>query len=264
MKIGFIGCGVMANAIMGGIIESGLCRPEEIIGADPVPESRERTKVRNGIRVTDRNQAVLEESDYVFLAVKPQYYDGMIAQIRDHVRKDQVLISIGAGKTLDYLNRQFGRPVKIVRVMPNTPAQVGEGMSAVCPNKEVTDEEAAEVLKILSTFGKAEIMPEGLFDIVTGLSGSGPAYVFMFIEALADAAVNGGMPRKQAYTFAAQTVAGSARMLLETGLHPGQLKDMVTSPAGTTIAGVRALEAGNFRSAVFEAVTAAAEKSALL
>lgn len=134
-------------------------------------------------------------------------------------------------------------------------------MSAACPNEYVTGEEADKVLKILSSFGKAEFMPENLFDIVTGVSGSGPAYAFMFIEALADAAVNGGMQRKQAYTFASQTVLGAARMVMETGKHPGELKDMVSSPAGTTIAGVRTLEDYGFRKAVIEGVTAAYEKS---
>ena len=145
--------------------------------------------------------------------------------------------------------------------MPNAPAQVGEGMSAACPNEYVTEEETQRALNILNAFGKAEIMPENLFDIVTGVSGSGPAYVFMFIEAMADAAVNGGMQRKQAYTFAAQTVLGAAKMVLETGKHPGELKDMVSSPAGTTIAGVRELELGGLRTTVIEGVTAATEKS---
>lgn len=261
MKLGFIGCGIMANAMMSGIIRAGLYRPEDIIGGDPYAESRSKTRQANGICVTDNNLTVLEESDYVFFTVKPQYYTAMISQIKEHVRNDHVIISIGAGRTLSYLAEQFDRPVKVVRVMPNTPARVGEAMSAVCPNEYVTAEETERVLKILRTFGRAEIMPEHLFDIVTGVSGSGPAYVFMFIEALADAAVNGGMPRTQAYTFAAQTVLGSAKMLLETGKHPGELKDMVTSPAGTTIAGVRVLEEMGLRSAVIEGVTAATEKS---
>ena len=254
----------MANAMMSGIIKAGLYRPEDIIGGDPSAESREKTKENNHITVTDDNLAVLDQCDYVFFTVKPQYYSKMIAGIRDHIREDHVIISIGAGRTLSYLNEQFGRPVKVVRVMPNTPAQVGEAMSAACPNPYVSDEEADKVMEILRTFGKAEQMPESLFDIVTGVSGSGPAYVFMFIEAMADAAVDGGMPRSQAYTFAAQTVLGSARMLLETGKHPGELKDMVTSPAGTTIAGVRVLEEMGLRSAVIEGIAAATEKSIAL
>jgi len=261
MKLGFIGCGVMANAMMGGIIKAGLYRPEDIIGGDPSYESRSKTALANGIHVTENNIAVLEESEYVFFTVKPQYYTSMISQIRDHIREDHVIISVGAGRTLSYLEDQFQKPVKTVRIMPNTPAQVGEGMTAVCPNQYVSDEETEKVLELLRTFGKAERMPEHLFDVVTGVSGSGPAYVFMFIEALADAAVDGGMPRQQAYTFAAQTVYGAAKMVMETGKHPGELKDMVTSPAGTTIAGVRVLEEMGLRSAVFEGAAAATEKS---
>ena len=262
MKLGFIGTGVMANAMMGGIIKNGLYKPEEILGADPFEAGRKKAQEQNGINVTDSNVEVVENCDIVFFTIKPQYYADMIAGIKDHVREDQLFISIGAGRTLDYIAEQFGdKKVKVVRVMPNTPAQVGEGMAAACPNEYVTEEEAQKAVEILSAFGKAEIMPENLFDIVTGVSGSGPAYVFMFIEAMADAAVNGGMQRKQAYTFAAQTVLGSAKMVLETGKHPGELKDMVTSPAGTTIAGVRMLEEYGLRNAVIEGVTAATEKS---
>lgn len=262
MKLGFIGCGVMANAIMGGIIEAGLYRPEAIWGADLFEAGRKRTQETYGIHVTDSNREVLENCDTVFFTIKPQYYAEMIEGIKDQVREDHLLISIGAGRTLAYIEEQFGgKEVKVVRVMPNTPAQVGEGMSAACPNRFVTEEETQRTLEILRAFGKAEVVPESLFDIVTGVSGSGPAYVFLFIEAMADAAVNGGMQRAQAYTFAAQTVLGAAKMVLETGKHPGALKDMVTSPAGTTIAGVRELEAGGLRTTVIEGVTAATEKS---
>lgn len=258
--LGFIGCGVMANAMIGGIIKAGLFKPEEILGSDPSELCRERTECNNGIKVTDSNKEIVEKCDTIFIAVKPQYYSEVISEIKETV-SGQLIISIGAGRTLEYLADQFGKPVKIVRVMPNTPAQVGEAMSAACPNENVSDEETARALEILRAFGKAEVVPEKLFDIVTGVSGSGPAYVFMFIEAMADAAVNGGMQRAQAYTFAAQTLLGSAKMLLETGKHPGELKDMVTSPAGTTIAGVRALEEGGLRTTVFEGVMAATDKA---
>lgn len=261
MKLGFIGCGVMANAMMGGIIKAGLYQPEDIWGADPFEGSRQKTKEVNGINVTDNNIEVLENCDTVFLTVKPQYIEGVIEGIKDHVTDKNLFVCIAAGITLDYLEEHFGSSVKAIRVMPNTPAQVGEGMAAACPNKNVTEEEKNRALEILRSFGSAELMPENLFDIVTGVSGSGPAYVFMFIEAMADAAVNGGMQRKQAYVFAAQTVLGAAKMVLETGKHPGELKDMVSSPAGTTIAGVRALEKGNLRSTVIEGVMAATNKS---
>lgn len=262
MNLGFIGCGTMANAIIGGVIRAGLYKPDEIWGSAPSEKSRNRAAELNGIHVTADNTEVVNNCDTIFLSVKPQLYDSVIDGIRDVIRDDQMVISIGAGKTLDYLDKAFGKPVKAVRVMPNTPSQVGEGMSAVCPNGYVTDEEKKKALDILGACGRAEIMPESLFDIVTGVSGSGPAYVFMFIEAMADAAVMGGMKRDQAYTFAAQTVLGSAKMVLDTGKHPGELKDMVTSPAGTTIAAVRALEAGGLRSTVIEGVMAATDKSA--
>ncbi|MGX8687075.1 MAG: pyrroline-5-carboxylate reductase, partial [bacterium] len=191
------------------------------------------------------------------------YFHQMISEIRDYVREDQLIISIAAGRTLDYIQSEFGgKKVKVVRLMPNTPAMVGEGMTAACANGAVSKEELDYAVRICSGFGKAEIVPESLFDVVTAVSGSSPAYVFMFIEAMADAAVQGGMPRAQAYIFAAQAVLGSAKMVLDTGKHPGELKDMVTSPAGTTIEAVRVLEEKGFRSAVFECVKACTEKSA--
>ena len=171
------------------------------------------------------------------------------------------MVTIAPGKTLEWLKGQFGKEVKLVRTMPNTPAMVGEGMTAACPNELVTEEEKAYVLHILEAFGKVEIVPERLMDAVVSVSGSSPAYVFMLLEAMADAAVAAGMPRQQAYKFAAQAVYGSAKMVLDTGRHPGELKDMVCSPAGTTIEAVRVLEKNGFRSAVMEAMKACAEVS---
>lgn len=181
-------------------------------------------------------------AEVLILSVKPQFYADAIAEIRDCIRDDQLVITIAPGKTLSWLEEQFGKRVKIVRTMPNTPALVGEGMTAACVNQYVTEEEKAYALKILDSFGKVELVPEHLIDAVVAVSGSSPAYVFMFIEAMADAAVAEGMPRTQAYEFAAQAVYGSAKMVLETGKHPGELKDMVCSPAGTTIEAVRILE----------------------
>ena len=247
MKLGFIGTGNMAGAIMGGIIKNKIFRPEEIIGADISPAGRERAKETYGICVTDNNREAAEKSEVLILSVKPQY--------------DQLIITIAPGKTLAWLEEQFGKAVKIVRTMPNTPALVGEGMTAACVNQYVTEEEKEYALKILSSFGKVEIVAEHLIDAVVAVSGSSPAYVFMFIEAMADAAVAEGMPRPQAYQFAAQAVYGSAKMVLETGKHPGELKDMVCSPAGTTIEAVRVLEEKGFRSAVIEAMKACADVS---
>ena len=197
----------------------------------------------------------------IILSVKPQFYAEVIHEIRRDVRENQIVITIAPGKTLAWLADQFGKDVKIVRTMPNTPAMVGAGMTAACPNEHMTKEETAYVCTLLESFSRVEIVSEHLMDTVVSVSGSSPAYVFMLIEAMADAAVSGGMPRSQAYQFAAQAVLGSAKMVLETGKHPGELKDMVCSPAGTTIEAVRVLEERGFRSAVFEAMKVCEEMS---
>ena len=254
MKLGFIGTGNMATAMMGGIIENHIAAPEEIIGADPFAPGRERVKEKYGIRVTGDNNEVVKNAEVVILSVKPQFYADVIAGIRDSVTDSQLIITIAPGKTLAWLAEQFQKPVKIVRTMPNTPAMVGEGMTGACKNAYVTDGDMEKALSILNGFGKAELVPEHMMDAVVAVSGSSPAYVFMLIEAMADAAVSGGIPRNQAYKFAAQAVLGSAKMVLETGRHPGELKDMVCSPAGTTIESVRVLEEKGFRSAVIEAM----------
>lgn len=261
MKLGFIGTGNMAGAIMGGIIRQGLIKADEIIGADVSEAGRERVKEAYGIHVTADNKEVIESAGKVVLSVKPQYYASVIAELKDLVKEGQIIITIAPGKTLKWLEEQFGKQVKIVRTMPNTPAMVGEGMTAVCANEYVTKDELDEVLQILGTFGKTEVISEHLMDVVVSTSGSSPAYIYMMIEAMADAAVADGMARPQAYKFAAQAVLGSAKMVLETGRHPGELKDMVCSPGGTTIEAVRVLEAKGFRSAVIEAMKACAEVS---
>ena len=254
MKLGFIGTGNMASAIMGGVIKNQIIAPEEIIGADLFAPGRERAKEQFGINVTASNKEVVEKAEVIILSVKPQFYANVISEIKDDVRDEQIIITIAPGKTLSWLAEQFGKDVKIVRTMPNTPAMVGEGMTAACPNEHMTEEGIARVREILESFSRVQIVPEKLMDVVTAVSGSSPAYVYMFIEAMADAAVSGGMPRPQAYQFAAQAVLGSAKMVLDTGKHPGELKDMVCSPAGTTIEAVRTLEELGFRSAVIEAM----------
>ena len=261
MKLGFIGTGNMAGAIMGGVIKSNVFKPEEIIGADLFAPGREKVKELYGINVTDSNKEVIEKSEVVIFSVKPQFYADVIQEVKDLVRPEQLIITIAPGKTLAWLAEQFGKDVKIVRTMPNTPAMVGEGMTAVCPNEHLTEDEIAYVKSLLESFSRAEIVPERLMDVVTAVSGSSPAYVFMLIEAMADAAVSGGMPRKQAYQFAAQAVLGSAKMVLDTGKHPGELKDMVCSPAGTTIEAVRTLEELGFRSSIIEAMKVCEEMS---
>ena len=261
MRLGFIGTGNMASAIMGGIIKKGLLKPEEILGSDIMEAGRQRVHDTYGIKVTDSNIEVVDNTDVFILSVKPQYYASTIEEIKDHVREDQIVITIAPGKTLAWLKEQFGKDVKIVRTMPNTPAMVTEGMTAACANEFVTDDDMNMALELLGAFGKVEVVAENLMDVVVSVSGSSPAYVFMFIEAMADAAVADGMPRAQAYKFAAQAVLGSAKMVLETGKHPGELKDMVCSPGGTTIEAVRVLEEKGLRSSVIEAMKRCAEVS---
>ena len=262
MKIGFIGLGNMATALIAGMLEKGLVNPGDIIGSARTAETIERVKEKYKVTAILDNAQVAKESDVLFLAVKPVFFPEVIEGIKDVVRDETIVISIAAGRDLIYLREAFGRPgLKLIRCMPNTPALVLEGCTGVCPGQRVTDEELDKVLKLLNSFGRAYVVPERLMDVVVGISGSSPAYVFMFIEAMADAAVAGGMPRQQAYEFAAQAVLGSAKLVLETGLHPGQLKDMVCSPGGTTIQAVKVLEEKGFRAAVMDATEACMEKS---
>ena len=254
-KVGFIGCGNMASAIIGGLKAHAGIDASEIIAADASEAAREKAKETLSICTTASNTEVSTQADVLFLSVKPQYYETVIAEIQPTLPAGQIIVTIAPGKTLAWLGERLG-DVKIVRTMPNTPAMVGEGMTAACRNEFVTDEELEGAKKILSAFGKVEVVSEHLMDVVVSVSGSSPAYVFMFIEAMADAAVADGMPRAQAYQFAAQAVLGSAKMVLETGKHPGELKDMVCSPGGTTIEAVRVLEEKGLRSAVIEAMKA--------
>ncbi|MEE3419793.1 MAG: pyrroline-5-carboxylate reductase [Lachnospiraceae bacterium] len=261
MKISFIGCGNMATAIIGGILAGGLAEPRDITASAPTEATRTKAEETFGIGTTSDNAACARGSDAVVLAVKPIVFDTAAKDIADVLTEDQLVISIAAGVTLERMAAAFGEKAKCVRVMPNTPALVGEGISGWCANDNVTEGDKKLVHGILTSFGEAEEVPERLMSVVTSVSGSSPAYVFMFIEAMADAAVLDGMPRAKAYHFAAQTVLGAAKMVLKTGDHPGKLKDMVTSPAGTTIEGVAALERGNFRGTVISAVHACTEKA---
>lgn len=261
MKIGFIGLGNMARAIIGGMLREGIASREDIIGSAKTQRTRDAVQKEYGIGVERSNKAVAEVADVLILAVKPQFLEGVIGEIRETVKEGTLVISIAAGKTLSWLSENFGRPLGLVRCMPNTPALVGEGCTGICANDIVTEEELAYSLRLMGSFGRASLVEEKLMDAVGAVSGSSPAYVFMFIEAMADAAVAAGMPRVQAYEFAAQAVCGSAKLMLETGKHPGELKDMVCSPGGTTIEGVRVLEEAGFRGAVMDALLAAVEKS---
>ncbi len=260
-KIGFIGCGNMSKAIICGLVSSGLVKAENIWVYDHKPATNLAMQQQHGITPADSAQEVAKQADILFGAVKPSVILNVLKDVSGNLNKDTVVVSVAAGVTLDSLANVLGHDRKLVRVMPNTPALVNEGMTSVTPNVLVTKEEADEILQIFNGFGKAELVPEYLIHSVVSVSGSAPAYVFMFIEAMADAAVLGGMPRAQAYQFAAQAVKGSAQMVLETGQHPGELKDMVCSPGGTTIEAVRVLEEKGFRSAIMEAMQQCMAKS---
>lgn len=260
MQIGFIGLGNMGSAMIGGIIANHVVEASEITGADASHERTEEIAGKFGIRAAGSNKEAAG-ADILVTSVKPQVYEAVIEDIRDSIKENTVIISIAPGKTLAWLGEKYGKPVKIVRCMPNTPALVGEGCTGVCRNELVTDFEFKRVLSILNSFGRAYEVNESQMDAVVAVSGSSPAYVFMLIEAMADGAVAEGLPRKTAYEMAAQAVLGSAKMVLETGRHPADLKDMVCSPAGTTIDAVAVLENMGFRSAVIEAERACADKS---
>ena len=253
MKIGFIGLGNMAKAMIGGMLQKEIVQTGDIFGSARSRETLEAVRAGYGIGTRDSNVAVAGEADVLILAVKPQFFQTVIEKT--------LVISIAAGKTMDWIEQAFGRKIKLVRCMPNTPALVGAGCTGVCVNGSVSAEETAFSLRLMESFGRASLVPESLMDAVGAVSGSSPAYVFMFIEAMADAAVAAGMPRGQAYEFAAQAVYGSAKLVLESGKHPGELKDMVCSPGGTTIQGVRVLEEKGMRGAVMDALQAVVEQT---
>lgn len=261
MKVAVIGCGNMGSAIIGGLIRSGAVRPGDLTASDKSGEMRKKAETAFGIRTTDDNADCISGADLIVAAVKPNVFTAALSEISSVLLKHQIILSIAAGKTMADLEKVFGGDKKLVRAMPNTPALVGEGITGFCVSPNITEDDKKLVLTVLSSFGEAEEVPESLMAAVTSVSGSSPAYVYIFIEAMADAAVADGMPRKQAYHFAAKTVLGSAKMVLETGKHPGELKDMVCSPGGTTIEGVAALEKAGFRTSVIEAVRACTKKA---
>lgn len=255
----------IGTGAMGGAIMRAVCNkfdPNNITVSNRTLEKGKSFANYTGCRFADNNKDCIKDAKYIFIAVKPAFLSDLFAEIKNDIPSDAVVISMAAGVKIEKLE-SFAK-ARYVRIMPNVPAQIAKGMTALSCNDNINSEELSDIIEILETAGKVEQIPEKLMDCVTGVSGSGPAFVFMFIEAMADAAVRCGMPRKQAYTYAAQTVMGSAALVLETGKHPGELKDSVTSPAGTTIEGVAALESNGMRNAVIEAVTASYNKSVSL
>ena len=260
MRLGMIGCGNMAAAMIKGILDKGLALPEEILASDLSAVARDRGTAL-GVTVTEDNRKTAAWAEILVVAVQPQFYGAVLEEIRDCRPSGQVVVTIAPGISTEWVEKRLGADVKVIRTMPNTPAMVGEGMTAVCCNRHVEQGELERVLGLLGGFGRAERIPERLMDAVVSVGSSSPAYVFLFIEAMADAAVADGIPRDTAYRFAAQAVLGSAKLVLETGKHPGELKDMVYSPGGTTIEAVRSLEKNGFRGSVMEAMRACTEKA---
>lgn len=259
MKLGFIGAGNMGSAIIDGVLRSGVLPAQEIGISRRHPELSADLAAR-GVFVTDSNEELVQRSDCVVLAIKPVSVHEVVREVFDALHS-KLVISIVAGYTHEMLASLLPADARFIRVMPNTPLAVGEGMSVICSRCTCTQEEFDFTRSLFETAGKAAIVEERIYTAANTLSGCGPAFVFEFIEALADGAVRCGVPRKLAYELAAQTLVGSARMVLETGRHPGELKDAVCSPGGTTIEGVYALERGGMRAAVMEAVGASVEKT---
>ncbi|MGN8913946.1 pyrroline-5-carboxylate reductase [Anaerofustis butyriciformans] len=261
LKIGFIGSGNMAQAIIGGMIDSNLVSKDNIYATAVSDKTINLVKEKYGVNTSKDNKDVANKTDIIFLAVKPNVYKTVIGEIKDVVDENKLIVTIAAGQTIENIEDMFGRELRIIRTMPNTPALVGEGMGLITANKKATNEDVENVVKIFNSFGKSEIVEEALIDTAGSLSGCGPAYTYMYIEALADAAVESGVKRDLAYKLAAQMVLGSAKMVLESGEHPGTLKDNVCSPGGTTIKGVNSLEQAGFRGVVIDALLSSINKT---
>lgn len=261
VRIGFIGAGQMATALARGFIAAGVATPERVIACDVSLDAGRRFTEQTGAGIAATGAEVLSHAEVIFLAVKPQHMSGVLSDLRPHIKPEHLIVSIAAGVSLAKMVDGLGAAARLIRVMPNTPCLVGSGASAFARGGAASTPDGELVRGLLSTVGLAVEVPEKLLDAVTGLSGSGPAYVYQIIEALSDGGVRVGLPRDIATKLAAQTVLGAAQMVLTTGQHPGALKDAVTSPGGTTIAGLHALEQGGLRGILINAVQAATERS---
>lgn len=261
LRIGFLGAGKMATALARGWLSAGLATADRTLASDPYPQAQQAFTQETGIRAVADNREVVTRSDLLIVAVKPQTMKALLSEVRSDVQPRHLIVSIAAGISLRQLADGLGGDRRLVRVMPNTPCLVGASAAGYSPSDKATAEDVALIDRLLNAVGRAYRLPENLLDAVTGLSGSGPAFVAVMIEALSDGGVRMGLPRDVATALAAQTVLGTAKMLLETGQHPGQVKDMVASPAGTTIAGLHALERGGLRAALMDAVEAATRRS---
>ncbi len=259
--IGFIGAGKMATALAKGFISAGCCTAEHIIASDVVPAARDYFAAQTHAPAVTNNAEIVARSEILCLAVKPQNMAAVLAELKPLLQSHHLVVSIAAGVTLATIEAALGSGRRVIRVMPNTPCLVNASASGYALGSAATAEDAQTVELLLSSVGVAFRVQEHLLNAVTGLSGSGPAFVYMMIEALSDGGVRMGLPRDVSMKLAAQTLLGSAKMVLETGLHPGELKDAVTSPGGTTIAGIHALERGGLRASLMNAVEAATSRA---
>jgi pyrroline-5-carboxylate reductase len=260
-KIAFLGAGNMAEALVKGLLRAHVAEPHEIVCSDRREERGPELVQRYGVRFTASNLEAVESAELVILSVKPQVMNKLLEEIAPALDQGKLVISIAAGVPIEAIERKVGHGVRIVRTMPNTPALVGAGATALVAGAHATDADLRQARALFEAIGTCVVVDEPLLDAVTGLSGSGPAYIFLVIEALSDAGVKVGLPRAIAQDLAAQTVLGSAKLLIETGEHPGRLKDQVTSPGGTAIAGLHTLEAGGLRTTLMNAVEAATRRS---
>jgi pyrroline-5-carboxylate reductase len=260
-KIGFVGAGNMAEAMIKGLLHSGASRPEDIVASDPRKDRLNFIEELFGISVCEQNPEAVNQADLVILAVKPQIMETVLIELADHLDMSKLIISIAAGISLTTIESHLKKDLRLIRAMPNIAALVLESATAICPGKHAFSEDLGLAKTVFDSIGKTVIIEEGLMDAITGLSGSGPAYLFLIIDAMADAGVKVGLSRDNALTLSAQTVLGAARLLIETGEHPGRLKDMVTSPGGTAIAGLHTLEEGGLRTTLINAVEIATKRS---
>ena len=263
-KIAFLGAGNMAEALVAGIVKGKLSEPEFLLATDISPTRLEVLKDRYQIKVGDKNLDAVLWANVIILCVKPQVIKEVLTEIQSGISEKQLVISVAAGVPIKGIQDKIGQTIPLVRAMPNTPAVIQEGVTALAGSNGLSSEHLKFAQGIFESVGKVVVVDESLMDAVTGLSGSGPAYVYLAIEALIDGGVRVGLPRNIAHTLAVQTVLGAAKMVRETGEHPAVLKDRVTSPGGTTIAGLQRLEEGGLRATLIEAVEAATHRSSEL
>jgi len=263
-QIGFVGVGNMGEALIHGLLHGHLCRPDQILCSDTRPERLKAIREKYEVKGTSHNTEVVKQSDLIIIAVKPQIMKNVVEEIAKYLNLSKLIISIAAGVPLEAIESCAKKELKLIRVMPNICVSVREGVSAIAGGRHALKEDLMRAKTIFDSVGKSLFIEENLLDAVTGLSGSGPAYIFLIIDALADAGVKVGLSRDDALILASQTVLGAAKMLIETGEHPGKLKDLVTSPGGTAIAGLHTLEAGGLRTTLINAVEVATERSKAL